>query len=210
MAPEFAKAATKLADEGSTLLLGKVDATEETDLAEKFEIRGYPTLKFWNNGKVVEYSGGRTSDDIIKWMQKKTGPPAVELASAEEAKTFQDSQRVVVAAYFDSKESDNAKVFLDVAAENDEIPFAIITDKSVAAALEISEQGVILFKKFDENRVAFNEEYTTDNLKKFVSSNSLPLIVEFSHEVNFLFDIFPDSILMVFIFTVDCTKDFRW
>lgn len=183
MAPEFAKAATKLADEGSTLLLGKVDATEETDLAEKFEIRGYPTLKFFNNGKIVEYSGGRTSEDIIKWLKKKTGPPAVELTSADDAKAFQESQKVVVVAYFDSKESDNAKTYLGVASENDEIPFGIIYDKSVAEAVEISQQGVVLFKRFDENRVVLEDELTTDNLKKFVSSNSLPLVVEFSHEV---------------------------
>lgn len=184
LAPEFAKAATKLAEEGSTLLLGKVDATEETDLAEKFEIRGYPTLKFWNNGKIVEYGGGRTGDEIINWLKKKTGPPAVELTSAEAATSFRDDdkKKVVVVGYFASKDDDSAKVFLEVAAENDEIPFAVVYDSAVAAALEITEHGIVLFKAFDEKRVTLVEELTADNLKKFVSSNSLPLVVEFSHE----------------------------
>lgn len=183
LAPEYAKAATKLAGEDSTILLGKVDATEESELAEKFEVRGYPTLKLFNNGKVVEYSGGRKADDIVLWLKKKTGPAATDLTSADQLAQFIASQDVVVVGYFADKNSDNAKVFLEVAAENDEIPFGIISDADVASSKDIKE-GVTLFKTFDEKKNVFEEEFNVANLKKFVSVNSLALVVEFSHEVN--------------------------
>merc|ERR1712036_22653 len=94
LAPEYAKAAGILAEKDSPIKLGKVDATEEGPLAEKFEVRGYPTLKFFKNGKPMEYNGGRTAETIITWVEKKTGPPAKALAGAEDAKAFVEGKTV--------------------------------------------------------------------------------------------------------------------
>jgi protein disulfide-isomerase A1 len=182
LAPEYAKAATLLVDEGSDILLGKVDATEESELAEQFEVRGYPTLKFFRNGKPSEYGGGRTAEDIVKWLKKKTGPPAVDLTTEEQATKFKESAPVVVVGFFKDRDSADAKTYLEVAADNDEHPFAIASDKSVYSALGVDKDGIVLFKNFDEKRNDLEGEVTAETLKKFVSTNSLPLVVEFSHE----------------------------
>jgi len=182
LAPEYAKAATQLEEEKSEIKLGKVDATEETELAEKFQVRGYPTLKFFRNGKPTEYSGGRTADDLIKWLKKKTGPPAKTIASSDDAKSFKESANVVIVGLFSDVESADAKTFLEVAAENDEYPFGIVSDKSVYGEFGVDKDGIVLLKKFDEGRNEYEGDIKADLLKKFIAGNSLPLVVEFSHE----------------------------
>lgn len=64
LAPEYAKAAKQLADDGSEIKLGKVDATEESDLAQEFEVRGYPTIKFFKNQKPLEYAGEERDREV--------------------------------------------------------------------------------------------------------------------------------------------------
>jgi len=59
LAPEWEEAATKLK---GLVKVAKVDATVESALAQKFGVKGYPTIKFWNYGEksaknVQDYNG---------------------------------------------------------------------------------------------------------------------------------------------------------
>merc|ERR1712045_594366 len=109
LAPEYAKAAGLLTEKDSKIMLGKVDATEQKKIAETHEVRGYPTLKFFKNGKAMEYGGGRTADTIVAWLEKKTGPPAVTLATEDEAKKFIEDNKVAVIGFFKDQDSAEAK-----------------------------------------------------------------------------------------------------
>ena len=49
-------------ESGSNIKLAKVDATVEKSLGDKFQVQGFPTLKFFKNGNPVEYGGPREAD----------------------------------------------------------------------------------------------------------------------------------------------------
>jgi len=74
LAPEYAKAADALQEQGSKTALANLDATVEKATAAKFNIRGYPTLILFKNGQEQEkYSGARTAEAIAAFMQEKAG-----------------------------------------------------------------------------------------------------------------------------------------
>lgn len=87
-------------DQGSAIKLAKVDATEEGELAEENGVKGYPTLKFYRNGKQIDYSGGRTADEIVNWLLKKTGPAAATLNNADDLKNLISGNEVAVVGFF--------------------------------------------------------------------------------------------------------------
>lgn len=57
--PEYERAARSLLNHDPPIALGKVDATLERDLAQEYEVSGFPTLKMFRKGKVKDYNGPR-------------------------------------------------------------------------------------------------------------------------------------------------------
>jgi len=72
LAPEWARAATELKGKVN---LGVVDATVHTQVAQRYGIQGFPTIKFFpagrKDGQAEDYDGGRTSGDIVAWAMDK-------------------------------------------------------------------------------------------------------------------------------------------
>ncbi len=66
LAPEYEKAAKKLAALDDPIDLAKVDAVKEERLASKFDIAMFPTLIVFRRSERFEYTGGKTADgDLI-------------------------------------------------------------------------------------------------------------------------------------------------
>ncbi|CAL1602207.1 unnamed protein product [Knipowitschia caucasica] len=185
LGPEFAKAAGMLKAEGSEIRMGKVDATEETELAQEYGVRGYPTIKFFKGGdksSPKEYSAGRQADDMVTWLKKRTGPSVAVLDGVTGAESLIADNEVAVIGFFKDPKSEDALAFEKAAEAIDDIPFASTSDDAVYSKLEVTQDGVVLFKKFDERRNTFDGELTKENLLAFVKANQLPLVIEFTEQ----------------------------
>jgi len=178
--PEYNMAAQQFAsrDPPSEIKLAKVDATEESDLAGQFDVGGYPTLKFFKNHDktALEYGGGRTKDEIINWLDKKSGPPAQAVQGAAAAKSFQADNDVVVVAF-----QEDATVFVGAADQVDDYKFGLL-DAEAAGELGVEQGQIVLLKSFDEGKVVYDGEASIDQLVKFIKSEALPLVNEFNEE----------------------------
>ena len=109
LAPEWAKAATELKGK---VKLGALDATVHQSTAQKFSIRGYPTIKYFAKGSsspsdAVDFDGGRTSSDIVQWALNKFAenappPELVELLESAQLESECDQKQLCLISFFPS------------------------------------------------------------------------------------------------------------
>jgi protein disulfide-isomerase A6 len=74
LAPEYEIVGESFARENN-VIIAKVDADAHKDLGSRFEVHGFPTLKFFPKGSKTpkNYEGGRTAEDIINYINGETG-----------------------------------------------------------------------------------------------------------------------------------------
>ncbi|KAH8278353.1 hypothetical protein KR018_000320, partial [Drosophila ironensis] len=106
--PIYEKAAAevrRLFPEPGRVVLGRVDCDEEEDVANRFDITKYPTLKIVRNGMVVhqEYRGQRSVDAFIKFVRKELSDPIEEFHHIDELKKVQSGDGLVVGYFIDKQ-----------------------------------------------------------------------------------------------------------
>lgn len=90
--------------------------------------------------------GGRTADEIVTWVVKNSGPPAIELTDAEKAKKFIDKDTVVVIGFFESNTSDKAVAYLAAADVIDSVAFAIVKSSDVAKSVGAEMETIVVYR----------------------------------------------------------------
>merc|ERR1711892_932967 len=170
--PEYAQAAQDLAEQGSPIKLGKVDATAEKETGTKFDIEGFPTLKFFKNGEASEYNGPREAKGIVSWLLKKTGPACTEITKEGELNTILEQEQALAVGFFNDLEGEKAKIFKDVASGYDDVKFYLVFNPTVMKEYHQKDGSILVLKTFDEKEANFADSLTKENLKKFVQENA--------------------------------------
>ena len=75
MKPEYTSAAQKLEDMKTGGHLAAVDATKEPSLGNRYNVRGYPTLKYFKNGEFLFDVSLREEGPILEFMKDPKEPP---------------------------------------------------------------------------------------------------------------------------------------
>lgn len=74
LAPIYEKVAAVFKSEDD-VVIANLDADKYRDLAEKYDVSGFPTLKFFPKGNKAgeDYGGGRDLDDFVAFINEKSG-----------------------------------------------------------------------------------------------------------------------------------------
>ncbi|KAJ3105950.1 hypothetical protein HDU97_007296 [Phlyctochytrium planicorne] len=78
LAPIYEKVARTFATE-KNCVVANLDATVTKDVADRYGVQGYPTIKFFEAGKKdpIAYEGGRTEQDFVEFLNKHCGTDRV-------------------------------------------------------------------------------------------------------------------------------------
>ena len=71
MKSDYALAAKMLKEKNINGELATVDATVQTSLQNRFEIRGFPTIRYFHKGKnVAGYDRKRKAEELVDFMRR--------------------------------------------------------------------------------------------------------------------------------------------
>ncbi|KAK7261363.1 hypothetical protein RIF29_27672 [Crotalaria pallida] len=184
LAPEYASAATEL--KGENVILAKVDATEENELAQEYDIQGFPTLYFFVDGVHKPYNGQRTKDAIVSWIKKKTGPGIHNVTSLDEAERILTSESKIVLGFLNSLVGPESDELAAASRLEDDVNFYQTVNPDVAKLFHIDPKAkrpaLILIKREEEKLNHYDGKFAKSEIADFVTSNKLPLVTVFTRE----------------------------
>ncbi|KAK7312563.1 hypothetical protein VNO77_36510 [Canavalia gladiata] len=184
LAPEYAAAATELKSDG--VVLAKVDATVENELAHEYDVQGFPTVFFFSDGVHKPYTGQRTKDGIVTWVKKKIGPGVYNITTLDDAEHILTSESKVVLAFLDSLVGAESDELAAASKLEDDVNFYQTVIPDVAKLFKIDPTvklpALVLLKKEEEKLNHFDGQFVKAEIADFVSSNKLPLVTTFTRE----------------------------
>lgn len=138
LAPEYDQLAAAF-KRTKSVAIAKVDCDKHKDVGNRFDIKGFPTIKWFSKGSLTpeDYEGGRTKDAMLEFVNKKAGTNVAEAPS---------DVVVLTPANFDAVVLDKTKNVLvefyapwcghckSLAPVYDQLAFAYKADKDVVIA----------------------------------------------------------------------------
>ncbi|KAI0563820.1 Disulfide-isomerase PDIA-3 Endoplasmic reticulum lumen [Gracilaria domingensis] len=187
MKEDFEKAAAEVQGKA---VLADVDATVEEELASKYNIDGFPTLKLFSNGEeLTDYNGARDKESIIKFIERATMPPYHSIADADAYKKFADdssAKHLVLSAALEGSALNKFKkaTFSIRDVMPDSFEFAH-SDDTAAFGIETMKKGDVYLLRLEadgtRSELKFDQE-SDDSLEKFAKASVLPAFQEFTQE----------------------------
>lgn len=184
LAPEYAAAATALKAED--VVLAKIDATEENELAQKYDVQGFPTIYFFIDGDHKPYPGQRTQDAIVTWIKKRIGPAVQNITTTEEAEKILASESKLILGLFDSLVGADSLELSAASKLEDDVSFYQTVSPAVAELFHIDPKAkrpsLVLLKKEAEKLTYFDGQFTKSAIVDFIFANKLPLVTTFTRQ----------------------------
>lgn len=180
--PEYDKAAESL---GGVVNLGRVNCDDEKELAHRFGVQGFPTIKIFNAGKEAkkspeDYQYARTAGALVNTVMSKfnsLADPVKKLDDLQVVKQFVENTATSRAILLTSKDS-NPSLFKSIAVElkNRDVSLAYIPNKAQSTVLsaidsDLKAPALLLYTKDSTSFIKYDGKMKKYEILKFLESN---------------------------------------
>lgn len=142
--------------------LAEVDCTVETEICGKNKVNGYPTLKLFLNGEMIDYEGGRDIGSMSIWVQSMF-KPLLQWTDVE--KLVADQKEKYKHTHFQLHTPSLEKL---------EKQLSYLKGKCILGAIKAQTEELIANRS--GHIIKFTGSLTdSEAVKKFIHENSLPL-----------------------------------
>ncbi|VIO95343.1 Thioredoxin family protein [Brugia malayi] len=183
--PIFEEASKRFTDRGNTVAWATVDCDREADIAQKYHVSKYPTLKLFRGGELVkkEYRGQRSVDALAVFIDKQLVSGMQNFSSNAELNNQINPKKLNIVAYFDQPsgpEFDNYRKVASLLRDDCVFWFGI----GEAFRPELAKGNRLEFRPLNSNE---RIEYTgglanLETLKQWIMDKCVPLVREITFE----------------------------
>ncbi|KAH9421950.1 Protein disulfide-isomerase A4 [Dermatophagoides pteronyssinus] len=216
--PEYERAARRLQELEKPIKLAKVDATAEQELAQRFEVKGYPTLFIFRNGKKLTYKGPRDENGIVDFMKEIQKVPSKLIESKEMLRKQIKEDIPTIVGFFDTHPDEKIfDLFIDVAYDqfDDDNYFVHIANNDLVNQLKQKPNSIAVFyplwfrSKYESNShiMILDQSTSVQEVVDFIRNHSIPLVgYRYSRTYSLYANRYP---LVVVYYDVDFSFDYR-
>lgn len=131
---------------GSDVQVGRLDCTKYSSIASMYGVRGFPTIKFIREGKTFDYNGARTTNNLVTFVNRASGP-IVEKLQSEQSLKEKIVENSVMFTYVGTEVDDLWKVYEEAAQSLfTELYFTTIHPNLIKSIKLKSSPAILVFK----------------------------------------------------------------
>lgn len=162
-APEYVKAAEIL--KKKKIRVAKIDGSENREIVDKYNVKGYPSLIYFVEGNPTDYTGVRTADGVVDWMTERQKK---KIFKVEESGGFEIvMQKKGPFAVFYGKISDSERSVYEFAALNvKDFEFFESDKESDAVLAGVTVPRIVVY--LDGEKFEYEGNVSTLDLVKFM------------------------------------------
>ncbi|KAM9985740.1 hypothetical protein ACTFIZ_012392 [Dictyostelium cf. discoideum] len=210
--------------ENSKVKIAQVNCVDNQSVCSKYDIKGYPTIKYFSEGEIKDYRGSRDKNSFITYLDSMSKSPILNIESKEQLKEKLKENKVsfiFISSGSETKDKEVLNQYKIVTKQIQDVDcpnFLVVMDSGIidggdddvipssSISSKIGEEPILLVYKDNEYQQYQSNNENGLSLNQWVRINQFPLISELTFSNQHMLTVSFKKIVM-FVFTKKPTTE---